>query len=253
MTQSFISIKKFSKEPYSTILGYPKFTKRQINSRILELEKLKIKSVSFTGTTTIGKLRILGKGYVGIVVLAKRGNKKVALKIRRLDSQRSEMKSEAKLLKLVNAVNVGPKLFDYSKNFVVMEYLEGEKIINWIKSLNGTGSTKKLKATIKTVLEDCFRLDQIGFDHGELSSISKHVIVGDTESTLIDFESSSTKRRVSNVTSITQAIFIGSGIAKKVQRVYKIPSKEKIIEVLRSYKQEQSRDSFEDLLKILKL
>ena len=253
MTQSFISIKKFSKEPYSIILGYPKFTKRQINSRILELEKLKIKSVSFTGPTTIGKLEILGKGYVGVVVLAKKGNKKVALKIRRLDSQRSEMKSEAKLLKLVNTVNVGPKLFDYSKNFVIMEYLEGEKISNWIKSLNGIGSAKKLKATIKTVLEDCFRLDQIGFDHGELSSISKHVIVGDSKSTLIDFESSSTKRRVSNVTSITQAIFIGSGIAKKVQRIYKNPSKEKIIEVLRAYKQEQSRDSFENLLKILKL
>ncbi len=253
MTQSFISIKKFSKEPYSTILGYPRSTKRQLNSRILELEKLKIKSVSFTGPTTIGKLEILGKGYVGVVVLAKRGNKQVALKIRRVDSQRSEMKSEAKLLRLVNTVNVGPKLFDSSKNFVIMEYLEGEKISNWMKSLSGVGSAKKLKATVKTVLEDCFRLDQIGFDHGELSSISKHVIVGDTKSTLIDFESSSTKRRVSNVTSITQAIFIGSGIAKKVQRIYKNPSKEKIIEVLRIYKQEQSRDSFENLLKILKL
>jgi putative serine/threonine protein kinase len=253
MTQSFISIKNFSKEPYSTILGYPRFTKRQINSRILELEKLKIKSVSFTGPTTIGKLEILGKGYVGVVVLAKRGNKKVALKIRRLDSQRSEMKSEAKLLRLVNTVNVGPKLFDSSKNFVIMEYLEGEKIGNWVRSLNGAGSAKKLKATIKKILEDCFRLDQIGFDHGELSSISKHVIVGDTKSSLIDFESSSTKRRVSNVTSITQAIFIGSGIAKKVQRIYKIPPKEKIIEILRVYKQEQSRDSFENLLKILKV
>ena len=253
MTQSFISIKKFSKEPYSTILGYPRSTKRQLNSRILELEKLKIKSVSFTGPTTIGKLEILGKGYVGVVVLAKRGNKQVALKIRRVDSQRSEMKSEAKLLRLVNTVNVGPKLFDSSKNFVVMEYLEGEKISNWMKSLSGVGSAKKLKATVKTVLEDCFRLDQIGFDHGELSSISKHVIVGATKSTLIDFESSSTKRRVSNVTSITQAIFIGSGIAKKVQRIYKNPSKEKIIEVLRIYKQRQSRDSFENLLKILKL
>jgi putative serine/threonine protein kinase len=253
MTQSFISIKKFSKEPYSTILGYPRSTKRQLNSRILELEKLKIKSISFTGPTTIGKLEILGKGYVGVVVLAKRGNKQVALKIRRVDSQRSEMKSEAKLLKLVNTVNVGPKLFDSSKNFVIMEYLEGEKISNWIKSLSGVGSAKKLKATVKTVLEDCFRLDRIGFDHGELSSISKHVIVGDTKSTLIDFESSSTKRRVSNVTSITQAIFIGSGIAKKVQRIYKNPSKEKIIEVLRIYKQEQSRNSFENLLKILKL
>jgi putative serine/threonine protein kinase len=253
MTLSFISIKKLSKDPYSKILGYPKPTTRQVNSRILELEKLKIKSISFTGPTTIGRLGILGKGYVGVVVLAKRENKKVALKIRRLDSQRSEMKSEAKLLKLVNTVSVGPKLYDSSKNFVIMEYLEGEKIGNWINSLKGAGSTKKLKTVIKAVLEDCFRLDQIGFDHGELSSISKHVIVGDTKSTLIDFESSSTKRRVSNVTSITQGIFIGSGIAKKVQRIYRVPSKEKIIQVLRIYKQEQSRDSFENLLKILKL
>ena len=131
MTQHFISIKKLAQEPYSTILVYPKSTKRQLNSRIKELEKLKIKSLSFTGPTTIGKLEILGKGYVGIVVLAKLGNKKVALKIRRLDSQRNEMKTEAKLLKMVNSVNVGPKLFDYSKNFVVMEFLDGEKIGNW--------------------------------------------------------------------------------------------------------------------------
>jgi len=222
MKQSFISIKKFSKEPYSRILGYPKSTQRQLNSRILELEKLKIKSISLTGPTTIGNLEILGKGYVGVVVLAKRGTKKVALKIRRLDSQRSEMKSEAKLLKLVNTINVGPKLYDFSKNFVVMDYLEGEKIGKWINTLGGPGSSKKLKSTIKTVLEDCFRLDQMGLDHGELSSISKHVIVGSTKSTLIDFESSSINRRVSNVTSITQAIFIGSGIAKKVRRIYKI-------------------------------
>ena len=253
MRQSFISIKKFSIKPYSTILGYPKATTRQLNSRILELEKLKIKSISFSGPTTIGKLEILGKGYVGLVVLAKRGNKIVALKIRRLDSQRNEMKSEAKLLKIVNTVKVGPKLVDYSKNFVVMEYLEGEKISKWIISLGSLGSSKKLKSTIKTVLEDCYRLDQIGFDHGELSSISKHVIVGNSKSTLIDFESSSTNRRVSNVTSITQAFFIGSGIGKKVKRIYKIPTKEKIIAVLRIYKQEQSRESFENLLKILKL
>ena len=246
MTQHFISIKKLAQEPYSTILGYPKSTKRQLNSRIKEREKLKIKSVSFTGPTTIGKLEILGKGYVGIVVLAKLGNKQVALKIRRLDSQRNEMKTEAKLLKMVNSVNVGPKLFDYSKNFVVMEFLDGEKIGNWIESLGERGSSKKLKSTIKSVLEDCFKLDQIGFDHGELSSISKHVIVGDKKSTIIDFESSS-------VTSITQAIFIGSGIGKQVQKIYKIPSKEKIINALRTYKQDQSQDSFDNLLKILKL
>ena len=253
MVLSFISIKKFADEPYSKILGYPKATSRQIRSRINELEKLKIKSISLTGPTTLGNLAILGKGYVGVVVLAKKGSKQVALKIRRTDSPRNEMRNEAVLLKLVNTVNVGPKMFVASKNFLVMEYLEGIKIIEWVNTLKGKGSVKKLKSTIRKILEDCYRLDQIGFDHGELSNISKHVIVGKTKVSLIDFESSSTKRRPSNVTSITQAFFIGSGIAKQTQKIYKNSSKEKIIHALKSYKQEKTRENFEKLLKVLKL
>ena len=253
MAQSFISIRKFADEPYSKILGYPKATNRQIKSRINELEKLKIKSISLTGPTTLGKLAILGKGYVGVVVLAKKGNKQVALKIRRTDSQRQNMKNEAALLKLVNSTNVGPKMFSFSKNFLVMEYLDGIKISEWVDALKGIGTVKRLKSTTKNILEDCYRLDKMGFDHGELSNISKHVIVSKTKSTLIDFESSSTKRRPSNVTSVTQAIFIGSGIAKKAQKVYKNPPKEKIIEILKQYKQEKTRENFEKLLKILKL
>ena len=253
MAHSFISIKKFTEEPYSNILGYPNATNRQIKSRINELEKLKIKSICLTGPTTIGNLEILGKGYVGVVVLVKRGNKEVALKIRRTDSQRENMKNESILLKLVNSVSVGPKMIDVSKNFLVMEYIEGKKFSDWIEMLKGSGSAKQLKSTIRNVLEDCYRLDQIGFDHGELSNISKHVIVGKNKVTLIDFESSSTKRRPSNVTSITQAFFIGSGIAKHAQKIYKNSSKEKIIFALKSYKQEKTRDNFEKLLKILKL
>lgn len=250
---SFISIKKFIDEPYSKILGYPDANKRQIKSRISELEKLKIKSISLTGPTTLGKLAILGKGYVGVVVLAKKNNKHVALKIRRTDSPRKEMKSEAQLLELVNSINVGPKMFDASKNFLIMEYLEGEKISKWIHMLKGVGTVKKLKSIIRKILEDCYRLDQMGFDHGELSNISKHVIVGKEKTTIIDFESSSTNRRPSNVTSITQAIFIGSGIAKKIQRIYKNPSKDKIIDALKQYKQDKTQESFDNLLKVLKL
>jgi len=76
MAHSFISIKKFTEEPYSKILGYPNATNRQIKSRINELEKLKIKSICLTGPTTIGNLEILGKGYVGVVVLVKREKRK---------------------------------------------------------------------------------------------------------------------------------------------------------------------------------
>ena len=253
MEPSFISIKKFSEKPYSTILGYPNATNRQIKSRVKELELLKIKSIALTGPTMLGKLKILGKGYVGVVVLAKRGTKQVALKIRRTDSQRNEMKSEALLLKTVNSVEVGPKFIAASKNFLVMEYVEGVKIGEWVSTLNGVGTVKRLKSAIKNILKECYRLDEIGFDHGEISNISKHIIVGQTKSTIIDFESSSTKRRPSNVTSVTQAIFIGSGVAKKIQRIYNNPPKEKIIDSLKQYKHEKSKDNFEELLKILKL
>ena len=253
MTYSFISIKKFADKPYSDILGYPKATNSQIKSRIRELEKLKIKSISLTGPTTLGKLAILGKGYVGVVVVAKRGNKEVALKIRRTDSQREGMQSEAVLLKLVNSVDVGPKVFGVTKNFLAMEYLQGEKFRDWINVLNGVRSAKKLKFVIKNILEDCYKLDQMGFDHGELSNISKHVIVGKTKATLIDFESSSTDRRPSNVTSITQAFFIGSGIAKRIQKIYKNPPKESIIQALQQYKQEKTQENFKNLLQVLKL
>ena len=61
------------------------------------------------------------------------------------------------------------------------------------------------------------------------------------------------KEEPSNVTSITQAFFIGSGNAKKAQKIYKNPPKEKIIDVLKQYKQEKTRENFEKLLKILKL
>jgi len=162
------------------------------------------------------------------------------------------LKREAELLKITNQSNVGPKLVGFSKNFLVMEYLEGEKIGDWVASLKKRGSSSQLKTIIKKILEDCYKLDRIGLDHGELSHIVKHVIVGN-KTTIIDFESSSMDRRVSNVTSATQALCIGSGISKIIGYICKIPKKEKMIAVLRRYKQEQTRDSFENLLDVLKL
>lgn len=252
MRRSSISVNELNEEPFSSILGFPKASKSVIISRIKELKAIGVSRISFEGKTQIGNLNVLGKGYVGVVVLAKRKNNWVALKIRRTDSQRSEMKNEARLLKFVNNVGVGPKIITSSKNFIVMEYLDGDKIGDWVKNLSGKNSVKKIKTVIRKILEDCYMLDMAKLDHGELSSITKHVIVGN-KITLIDFESSSLERRVSNVTSATQGIFIGSGISKAISRIYKIPPLKNIINVLREYKYEKTRENFEKILKILKL
>jgi len=252
MDSSLVPLSRLAIEPYSSILGYPKAIRGELLKRIMELKKLGIKGITFTGTTTLNNIPILGKGYVGVVVLSNQGKKTVALKIRRMDSSRPEMKSEAKLLRLANEVEVGPKLIDSSKNFIIMEYLEGKKIIDWIRDLKGRGSAANLRATIRKVLEDCYGLDKIRLDHGELSHIHKHVIVG-KKICIIDFESASVNRRTSNVTSATQSIFIGSGIANLVKKIIKEPNRKKLIASLKKYKNDQSRENFEDVLQVLGL
>ena len=193
MKQSFVKIRKITEPPYSGIWVYPKGTKAQIKSRIKELENLGVDSISFQGKLEICTICILGKGYVGIVVLGKIGRKKVAVKIRRNDSPRKNLKKEAQLLKIINGHKIGPKLIAFSKNFLVMEYLDGEKIADWVCGLKKKGSSSQLKIIIKKVLEDCYSLDRIGLDHGELSNLTKHVIIG-KKTTIIDFESSSVVR-----------------------------------------------------------
>ena len=252
MKQSFVKLDKITEPPYSIIWVYPKGTKSQIKSRIKELHALGVEGISFQGELQMDTISILGKGYVGVVVLGKIGRKKVAVKIRRNDSPRKNLEKEAGLLKIINKHKIGPKLIASSKNFLVMEYLDGEKIGDWVDGLKKNEKYSQLKLIIKKVLEDCYSLDRIGLDHGELSNLSKHVIVG-KKTTIIDFESSSMDRKVSNVTSATQAFCIGSGISKIIGRVYKIPKKQKMITVLRRYKHEGTRESFENLLAVLKL
>ena len=251
MTQHFQPISVFKEHPYKKILAFPKVKESEIKNRIVELKKLGISHVSFTGPLQIGKCHILGKGYVGMVILAKKSGNNVALKIRRADSPRKNMSDEARLLKIANKINIGPKFIKNSKNFLVMELIDGEKIIDWAK--NSKTKSKDLYHVINNVLRECYLLDNVGLDHGELSTIDKHVIVGKNGNTIIDFESSSTKRIPSNVSAATQAIFIGTGLAKIIRKKIHVPRRDKIIRLVRNYKKLRTQQSFDDLLHGLKL
>ena len=251
MIQRFQPISVFKKDPYKKILTFPQVTESEITKRIVELRKLGITHVSFTGPLQIEKCRILGKGYVGMVLLAKKRNNVVALKIRRTDSPRKNMTNEAKLLKTANKLEIGPKFIKNSKNFLIMEYIDGEKIIDWAKK--SETKAKEIRSVVKNVLRECFLLDDAGLDHGELSTIDKHVIVNKKGNTMIDFESSSVNRKPSNVTGATQGILIGTGLAKIIQKKIKIPSKKKIINLIRVYKKNPTLENFQSLTIGLKL
>jgi putative serine/threonine protein kinase len=251
MTQHFQPISVFNKDPYKKILAFPRGKQSEIEKRLVELRKLGITHVSFTGPLKIEKCHILGKGYVGMVVLAKKDKNIIALKIRRIDSPRKNMTNEAKLLKTANKIGIGPKFIKNSKNFLTMEYIEGEKIIDWAKKPETKSG--EIYSVLNNVLRECYLLDSIGLDHGELSTIDKHVIVGKNKNMIIDFESSSTNRKPSNVTGATQAILIGTGLAKIIQKKIKLPTKSKIISLTREYKKNPTLENFENITVGLKL
>lgn len=257
MRRRFLPISRLLDEPYSAVLGFPRAAKRQLRARARELGSLGVGKISFWGQTRVGILRVLGKGHVGVVVLGRwsgggGGGRTVAVKIRRTDSPRASLAGESALLRKANGVGVGPRFLAGSRNFLVMEYLEGQKISDWAAGLGGRGAAGEAKAVLGAVLDDCFRLDMGGIDHGELSVISKHVVVG-RKTAVVDFESASTGRRVSNITSAAQSVYIGSGIAKRVARIYKVPPRQEIIGALRRYKRDPSLENYNALRAVLRL
>jgi len=241
-----VTIEELSEEPYISIMCYPKPSKTELKKRLEELQRLGVETLEFSGEKQAFNKSILGKGCVGIVIIAYRNREKVALKIRRMDADRSKMQQEAKMLKKANSMHVGPRLLGVSKNFLLMQFIDGDLLPKWLEK-------RKRKAVIvkvlREVLEQCWRLDIAGLDHGELSHAPKHVIIDKSDVPfIVDFETASLNRKPSNVTSICQFLFISGVVAEKVAEKLGEKDKKAIIEVLRLYKGNRKREYFEPVL-----
>jgi len=236
------TVRKLIKEPYASVLCYPKSSKTETRKRLEELQKLRVTAIEFVGEKEVLNVPVLGKGCVGLVVLAYRNGAQVALKIRRMDADRKMMQQEADLLRRANSVGVGPRLLDVSRNFLSMQFIDGVLLPDWLEISRGK---MRIKSVLREVLEQCWCLDRVGLDHGELSHAPKHVIVDkEGKPFIVDFESASVDRRPSNVTSICQFLFIGSETARKVVARLGEIDRNAVVEALRCYKNEGTRDSF---------
>ncbi len=161
------------------------------------------------------------------------------------------MNDEARLLRLANSVDVGPRLITATKNFLAMELFDGMPLFRWVE--RSSSNEKMVKKVLGHLLAFCFRLDAIGLDHGELSHAPKNVLVGQTsEPCIVDFESASTVRRVANVTSLLQYFLFGR-LSKRVRASAIFPEKRVLLKALAHYKRETSVETFQDLLKTLSL
>lgn len=239
------TLDSLTEEPYASILCYPKVQKVELKKRLNELRRLEITALEFSGQKQLLNTCVLGKGCVGIVVIAWRKGRRVALKIRRVDADRNNMIREAELLRKANRQKVGPKLIDFCNDFLVMQLVRGDLLPKWVEK---RVSKTQVQRVSREILEQCWRLDVAGLDHGELSHAPKHIIIDARMNPIIvDFETASLNRRPSNVTSMCQFLFM-SKTTLRIARKIGIMDKEVIIDALRRYKREMNRENFDRVL-----
>jgi len=207
-----------------------------------ELERAGVEGVYNFGRREIGKFRLLGAGFRGLVFLARWRGKVVALKVRRTDCP-CDMRKEARIQKL--AWPVAPKVYYSHQDFIVMEFIPYPGVESVLEM-----EAKELRETIKAVLVAGRALDKKGIDHGELVRPWKHVRIGDRV-VFLDFGSASTMRKPSNVTSLLSGLLLKPSppaywIAEKLK-----VNKAELLEAARRYKRSPSEEAFEHILKVL--
>jgi putative serine/threonine protein kinase len=246
---TIIPTENLAVDPYQAIVCYPRATATEIYNRIEELKKLGVEALEFSGKAYASSIPVLGKGYVGVVVVAYLRGEKVALKMRRVDADRESLEQEAELIKKANSVDVAPKFVSVSKNFLVMELVDGDLLEDWIGQKHEEEVVKKV---LVDILEQCWRLDQARLDHGEISKAIKHLLVGKSDKPfIVDFETASIMRKVANVNAVGQYLFVGnSATARIIPQILGEKSREKIIDVLKIYKKNMSRENFEKILDV---
>lgn len=238
-------------ETFASLLCYPKINEAELNSRLEELRNHGVSAVEFSGKAHAYGIPalILGKGYVGIVVVAHLNGQRVAMKILRVDADRPDLLHEAQMLAKANSVNVGPKLVGASKNFLLMQLIDGDLLPAWLEANREKALVQKV---LGEVLESCYRLDEIGLDHGELSKAPKHVIIdGARKPWIVDFETASDTRKPANVSAMCHFLFSSVGeVARAVAETLGERNREEIVRVLQQYKKVRSRESFESVLEV---
>ncbi len=244
-----LPIERLVEEPYASILCYPHARLLELENRIAELRALGVEAVEFSGSGSASNVPVLGKGYVGIVVIAYVQGERYALKMRRLDADRADLTMEAEMLKKANAAHVGPKFIAVSNNFLLSQLVDGDLLAKWLEAHRDKDMMRKV---LVDILEQGWRLDEAGLDHGELSKAPRHLLVDHADVPfIVDFETASVNRRVANVTSVCQYLFAGnSQVPKLIAEVFGQKDRLAVIEVLRRYKHNRVRQNFEALLQI---
>ncbi len=229
-----------------TTLCYPRIEPDCVRRRVSALEAHGIQYICPDGRSILpalhggGSLRVLGKGHLSVVVKALLDNEIVALKIRRTDSKKPSLIGEAHLQEKASIAGVAPKLYMYERDFIVMEYVEGEPLVHYF------GKSMLTTRHLREILEAAWILDSIGILHRELTRPHYHVYFKDFSfnALILDYDSAilGTCGSLNKVASWIIRSLIG----------FRKENIEEIVRLLSRYRREScSRELYEEISSII--
>lgn len=197
----------------------------------------------------ISEMKQFTHGHRGILYTGKYKGKKITIKAKRPESEAvGRIENEGNWLKRLNKKGIGPKLVIAEKNFFAYEFVEGEFICDYVEK-----STKpKIVKLLRTVLDQCFILDQLNVDKEEMHHPVKHIVVtAKGQAVMLDFERAHIDLKPKNVTQFCQFLIstrFGGLLREKGIKV----KREKMIKLARRYKGKMSGENLKIIISSLK-
>lgn len=219
-----------------------------------QLESKGIKKISFFRKGCRGKI-FLGEMDTAQFIkshLAKKQIIKVAIKSALEESQAiGRIENESKWLKILNQKGLGPRLWFSAENYLVESFIEGKPILDWLGDKETVSSD--IIAVLKEILKQCYILDELKVNKEEMHHPLKHIIITAKHTkpvpVMIDFERCKETDNVKNVTQFVEFIIrIKDELENK--KINIAPGK--LRELAKIYKEENSLENLENILKSIK-
>ncbi|MBN1386163.1 hypothetical protein JW968_04270 [Candidatus Woesearchaeota archaeon] len=198
----------------------------------------------------VQQLEAFMKGHRGAIYTGKYLGRKVAVKVQRSDTDAvGTVDNEAEKLKVLNQHDIGPTLLFSGKDFMVYEFVEGEFILDYFEHC----AREEMLDVLKDVMNQMFALDQLGINKEEMHHPVKHVVirVHDRKPVLLDFERCKHNTKMKNVTQFCQFI-VGGKMMPYMEKHQLGISQAKMLELAQKYKNERSKDNFNDIMELLR-
>lgn len=147
------------------------------------------------------KEKFYSQGKRSLVYLGTLNGKKVIIKrIKSNTKAINSIKKEAYWLKKLEKYKFSPKLIKQGKNYVVIEFIQGEKILDFLEKANKADSLK----VISRIINICKALDKLNITKQEMHKPLKHILVYKNNPRFIDFERSKFSKKPKNLTQFCQ-------------------------------------------------